>query len=337
MKREAIIFLFAGIGTIALLLLNLFSGAVSIPVSSVLRILSGGDVANASWRFIILESRLPQSLTALFAGGALSVCGLLMQAVFRNPLADPSILGVSSGSGLGVALVLLLFGGGIGVGSISMGGFVAVLVAAFIGAIAVTAIMLVLSRMIRSNAMLLIMGVMTGYLSSSAIMLLNYFSSADGIRSYMLWGMGNFASVSLERLPLFVVVTSSCMVVSVLLVKPLNILLLGSQYARNLGVDTRRLRNGVLPLTGLITAVTTAFCGPIAFIGLAVPHIARLLLRTDDYRQLLPATMLAGMIVALLCNFACTLPSDGGVLPVNTLTPIVGVPVILYIMLRKHL
>ena len=337
MKREAIIFLFAGIGTIALLLLNLFSGAVSIPVSSVLRILSGGDVANASWRFIILESRLPQSLTALFAGGALSVCGLLMQAVFRNPLADPSILGVSSGSGLGVALVLLLFGGGIGVGSISMGGFVAVLVAAFIGAIAVTAIMLVLSRMIRSNAMLLIMGVMTGYLSSSAIMLLNYFSSADGIRSYMLWGMGNFASVSLERLPLFVVVTSSCMVVSVLLVKPLNILLLGSQYARNLGVDTRRLRNGVLLLTGLITAVTTAFCGPIAFIGLAVPHIARLSLRTDDYRQLLPATMLAGMIVALLCNFACTLPSDGGVLPVNTLTPIVGVPVILYIMLRKHL
>lgn len=337
MKREAIIFLFAGIGTIALLLLNLFSGAVSIPVSSVLRILSGGDVANASWRFIILESRLPQSLTALFAGGALSVCGLLMQAVFRNPLADPSILGVSSGSGLGVALVLLLFGGGIGVGSISMGGFVAVLVAAFIGAIAVTAIMLVLSRMIRSNAMLLIMGVMTGYLSSSAIMLLNYFSSADGIRSYMLWGMGNFASVSLERLPLFVVVTSSCMVVSVLLVKPLNILLLGSQYARNLGVDTRRLRNGVLLLTGLITAVTTAFCGPIAFIGLAVPHIARLLLRTDDYRQLLPATMLAGMIVALLCNFACTLPSGGGVLPVNTLTPIVGVPVILYIMLRKHL
>lgn len=337
MKREAIIFLFAGIGTIALLLLNLFSGAVSIPVSSVLRILSGGDVANASWRFIILESRLPQSLTALFAGGALSVCGLLMQAVFRNPLADPSILGVSSGSGLGVALVLLLFGGGIGVGSISMGGFVAVLVAAFIGAIAVTAIMLVLSRMIRSNAMLLIMGVMTGYLSSSAIMLLNYFSSADGIRSYMLWGMGNFASVSLERLPLFVVVTSSCMVVSVLLVKPLNILLLGSQYARNLGVDTRRLRNGVLLLTGLITAVTTAFCGPIAFIGLAVPHIARLLLRADDYRQLLPATMLAGMIVALLCNFACTLPSDGGVLPVNTLTPIVGVPVILYIMLRKHL
>lgn len=337
MKREAIIFLFAGIGTIALLLLNLFSGAVSIPVSSVLRILSGGDVANASWRFIILESRLPQSLTALFAGGALSVCGLLMQAVFRNPLADPSILGVSSGSGLGVALVLLLFGGGIGVGSISLGGFVAVLVAAFIGAIAVTAIMLVLSRMIRSNAMLLIMGVMTGYLSSSAIMLLNYFSSADGIRSYMLWGMGNFASVSLERLPLFVVVTSSCMVVSVLLVKPLNILVLGSQYARNLGVDIRRLRNGVLLLTGLITAVTTAFCGPIAFIGLAVPHIARLLLRTDDYRQLLPATMLAGMIVALLCNFACTLPSDGGVLPVNTLTPIVGVPVILYIMLRKHL
>lgn len=337
MKREAIIFLFAGIGTIALLLLNLFNGAVNIPVSSVLRILCGGDVANASWRFIVLESRLPQSLTALFAGGTLSVCGLLMQAVFRNPLADPSILGVSSGAGLGVAIVMLLLGGGIGVGSIGVGGFVAVLAAAFIGAVAVTILMLALSRMIRSNAMLLIVGVMTGYLSSSAIMLLNYFASADGIRSYMLWGMGNFASVSLERLPLFIVVTTACMVASVLLVKPLNILVLGSLYARNLGVDTRRLRNGVLLLTGLMTAVTTAFCGPIAFVGLAVPHIARLILRTDDYRQLIPAVMLTGMIVALLCNFACTLPSDGGVLPVNTLTPIVGVPVILYIMLRKHL
>lgn len=336
MKREALIFLSTGIVAVALLLLNIFTGAVDIPVSSVWRILFGGDSSNASWRFIVLESRLPQAFTALFAGGSLAVSGLLMQAMFRNPLADPSILGISSGAGLGVALVMLFFGGGIAVGGLSVGGFMAVLVAAFLGAIGVTVLMLFLSRMVHGNAMLLIVGVLTGYLSSSAIMLLNYFASADGIRSYMLWGMGNFASVSADRLPLFAVVCTVCIALSLLLVKPLNILVIGQQYAQNLGVDTRRLRNMILLLTGVLTSVTTAFCGPIAFIGLAVPHIARLMLRTDDYRRLLPATLLTGIVVALLCNFACTLTSDGSVLPVNALTPIVGTPVILYVMLRKH-
>lgn len=337
MKREALIFILTGIGVIALLLLSLFVGAVDIPVSSVMKILGGGGETNASWRFIILESRLPQALTAMFAGGSLAVCGLLMQAVFRNPLADPSILGVSSGAGLGVALVMLLLGGGIAVGGLGIGGFVAVLAAAFVGAVAVTVLMLFLSGIIRSNAMLLIVGVMTGYLSSSAIMLLNYFASADGIRSYMLWGMGNFGSVSAERLPVFIGVSVVCMGASALLVKPLNILVLGSQYARNLGVDTRRLRSCILLLTGLLTALTTAFCGPVAFVGLAVPHIARMSLHTADYRRLLPATILVGMLVALLCNLACVLPADGGILPVNALTPIVGAPVILYVMLKKHL
>lgn len=336
-KRESVIFALAVLGVVVLALLNLFVGAVDIPVGSVLSILGGDDVANASWRFIILESRLPQTITALLSGGALAVCGLLMQAVFRNPLADPSILGVSSGAGLGVALVMLLFGGGVAVEGIGVGGFVAVLVAAFAGALAVTMLMLFVSTMVRSSAMLLIVGVMVGYLSSSAIMLLNYFASADGVRSYMLWGMGNFASVSVGRLPVYAGISIVCVGASLLLVKPLNIFLLGPQYAQNLGVDVRRLRNTILLLTGLLTAVTTSFCGPIAFIGLAVPHIARLLLRTDDYSRLLPATVVIGSLVALLCNLACTLPSGGGVLPINALTPIVGAPVILYIMLRKHL
>lgn len=326
-----------GIGAVVLLLLNLFSGAVDIPVSSVARILCGGDNdVNASWQFIVLESRLPQAFTALLAGSSLAVCGLLMQAIFRNPLADPSILGISGGAGLGVALVMLFFGGGIAVGGLSVGGFVAVLLAAFVGAVVVTLLMLFLSEVIHSNAMLLIVGVMTGYLASSAIMLLNFFASADGVRSYMLWGMGNFASVSSERLPLFAAVSVACLVASALIVKPLNVLVLGSQYARNLGVNTRLLRNLILLLTGLLTALTTAFCGPIAFVGLAVPHISRLLLRTDDYRLLLPATMLTGAVVALACNLACAMPSDGGVLPVNAITPVIGAPVILYIMLRKH-
>lgn len=336
MRREALIFLLTGIGAVALLLLSLFRGAVDIPVGSVLAILGGGDAANASWRFIVLESRLPQAFTALLAGASLAVCGLLMQAVFRNPLADPSILGISSGAGLGVAFVMLFFGGGIAVGTLSLGGFAAVLAGAFVGALVVAVAMLLLSSVMRSNAMLLIVGVMIGYMASSVIMLLNYFSTADGIRSYMMWGMGNFASVSAERLPLFAIVSVSCILLASLLVKPLNVLVLGLQYASNLGINTRRVRNVIILLAGLLTATTTAFCGPVAFIGLAVPHMARLMLRTDDYRLLLPMTLLLGIDIALLCNIACTLPSSGGVLPINALTPIVGVPVILYIMLRKH-
>ena len=337
MKREALIFSLTGIGAVALFLLSLFIGAVDIPVSTVLEILCGSDDANASWRFIVIESRLPQALTAVLAGGSLAVCGLLMQALFRNPLADPSILGVSSGAGLGVALVMLFFGGGIAVGGLSVIGFVAILFAAFAGALVVTLLMLLVSQIVRGNSTLLIVGIMVGYLSASATMLLNYFSSADGVRSYMLWGMGNFSSVSPDRLVLFASVALCCVAVSVLLVKPLNVLVLGRQYAENIGVNTRLLRNVILLVTGMLTAVTTAFCGPIAFIGLAVPHVSRLLLHTDDYRLLLPLTIAVGAFVALLCNVASAFAPDGGVLPVNALTPLVGVPVILYIMLRKQI
>lgn len=331
-----LIFLLAGIGAVALFLLSLFCGAVDIPAATVLEILGGGDAANASLRFIVIESRLPQAVTALLAGASLSVCGLMMQAVFRNPLADPSILGISSGAGLGVALVMLFLGGGIAVGSLTLGGFVAVVLAAFVGAFCVALLMFAVSEMVRSNAMLLIVGVVVGYLSSSAIMLLNYFASADGIRSYMLWGMGNFSSVSSDRLPLYSAVSLLCIAASALLVKPLNILVLGQQYAENLGVNTHRLRNCILLLAGLLTALTTAFCGPIAFVGLAVPHMSRMLLRSDDFRLLLPATLLIGGAVALLCNVASTLPASGEVLPVNALTPVVGAPVVLYIMLRRR-
>ena len=335
MKRLILIFLLASIGTVALFLLNVFYGAVDIPVSSVWNILCGNGDADASWRFIVLESRLPQAVTALLCGGALSVCGLMLQAVFRNPLADPSILGISSGAGLGVALVMLLLGGNIAVGNVALGGFVAVLSAAFVGALLVTAVMFFLSSLMRSNAMLLVAGVMVGYLTSSAVMLLNFFASEDGAHSFMVWGMGNFSSVSLGSMPFFGTVCVVCLLVSVLLVKPLNILVLGVQYAANLGVNTRRLRNTVLVTTGMLTAVTTAFCGPVSFLGLAVPHVARMLTHTDDYRLLLPATVIVGAMVALMCNVVCNSPANGMVLPVNVITPIVGAPVIIYVMLRR--
>ena len=289
-----------------------------------LGILKGDIASNVSWQYIVMSYRFPQALTALLTGSVLSVCGLMLQAIFRNPLADASILGISSGAGLGVACVMLLFGGGLYIGGLSFGGFAAVFAAALSGALAVTFIMLFLSSVIRNNALLLVAGVMLGYVTSSVVMLLNFFASADGIRAYVQWGMGNFSGVSMI-----------CIVVSSLLVKPLNLMLIGSRYAENLGVNIKRLRTTILLLTGIMTALSTSFCGPIAFIGLAVPHLARLLLRTDDFRLIMPTTILIGALVALLCNFVCVLPSNGGILPLNAVTPFLGVPIILYVISRK--
>ena len=300
-----------------------------------LGILKGDIASNVSWQYIVMSYRFPQALTALLTGSVLSVCGLMLQAIFRNPLADASILGISSGAGLGVACVMLLFGGGLYIGGLSFGGFAAVFAAALSGALAVTFIMLFLSSVIRNNALLLVAGVMLGYVTSSVVMLLNFFASADGIRAYVQWGMGNFSGVSEAMLPLYAAVSMICIVVSSLLVKPLNLMLIGSRYAENLGVNIKRLRTTILLLTGIMTALSTSFCGPIAFIGLAVPHLARLLLRTDNFRLIMPTTILIGALVALLCNFVCVLPSNGGILPLNALTPFLGVPIILYVISRK--
>lgn len=336
MTYKTVTFIALGSAILVMFVLNLLWGAVHIPVRTVMQIIAGDDTVNATWRFIVLQFRLPLALTALLAGGALAVCGLLMQAVFKNPLADPSILGVSSGAGLGVAVVMLFFGGGLVVDGLSVAGFMAAILAALMGAIAVTLLMLVISNIVGNSSLLLIAGVMVGYLTSSLIMLLNFSATDDGLRSYMYWGMGNFSSVSLKLQPMFSLVIAASMAISLLLIKSLNLNILGDKYAQNLGVNTRRLRTSVLLLTGIMTAVVTAFCGPIAFIGLAAPHISRLLFRTDDYRVLLPATVFVGSNVALLCSLLCTLPSNGTLIPVNAVTPFVGVPVILYIMLRKN-
>lgn len=282
-----------------------------------------------------MDYRLPQALTALLTGSVLSVCGLMLQTIFRNPLADASILGISSGAGLGVACVMLLFGGGLYIGNLSFGGFAAVFTAALLGALGVTLVMLFLSSVIRNNALLLIAGVMLGYITSSVVMLLNFFATADGVRAYVQWGMGNFSGVSEAMLPLYAMVSVVSIVASFLLVKPLNLMLIGSRYAENLGVNIKRLRTTILLLTGIMTALSTSFCGPIAFIGLAVPHLARLLLCTDDFRLIMPTTILLGSLVALFCNFVCVLPSNGGILPLNAVTPFLGVPIILYVISRK--
>lgn len=318
---------------VLLFALCLVTGSIRIPVADVLRILCGDDEGiKASWRYIVLESRLPQAITALLCGGALAVSGLMLQTAFRNALADPSIFGISSGAGLGVALVMLLLGGSIGAGSVSLSGYVAIILAAFVGAMAVMAIIFFFSTVVRSNVMLLIIGIMIGYVSSSAISLLQFFATDEGVKSYMVWGMGTFGGVSMGHMPIFATFTLLGVIASLLLIKPLNALLLGDRYAENLGVSVYKVRNMLLVVTGLLTAITTAFCGPISFIGLAVPHMARLLLHTDNHRVLMPATILCGSVVALLCNIVCFLPGESGVIPLGAVTPLMGAPVIIYVI-----
>lgn len=336
-----------GATAIALFALNLVVGSVKIPAIGVISVLfprlsamlfpsSGLVVAeHPSWQFIIMEARLPQALTAMLSGASLAVSGLMLQTAFRNPLAGPSIFGINSGAGLGVALVMLLLGGSVMTNAFTVSGFVAILLAAFTGAMLVTGIIFVCSSMVRNNIMLLIIGIMIGYLSSSAISLLNFFATEEGVKSYMVWGLGNFGGVSMAHMPVFASVTLVGLILSIALIKPLNALLLGEQYAENLGINTHRVRNILLLVTGLLTAITTAFCGPVAFIGLAVPHIARLLLTTDNHRQLLPATILTGAVVALLCNLFCYLPGETGVIPLNAVTPLLGAPVIIYVIIKN--
>lgn len=315
---------------------NLLVGAVNIPASEVFSILTGHTGSHASWQYIVMESRLPQAITATLCGGALAVSGLMLQTAFRNPLAGPSVFGINSGASLGVALVMLLLGGNITAGNVSLSGFMAILASAFAGAMAVMGLILFFANIVRSNVMLLIIGIMIGYIASSAIALLNFFATEEGVQSYMVWGLGNFGGVSMSQMPWFAGVTVAGLIGSLLLVKPLNALLLGERYAENLGVNITLVRNALLFTTGLLTAVTTAFCGPVAFIGLAVPHIARMITGTDNHRHLMPATIFCGSIVALTCNIICVLPGNIGIIPLNAVTPIMGAPVIIYVIMHSR-
>ena len=318
---------------VVLFVLNLMAGAVRIPLADVVSILMGDDEVRESWRYIIWESRLPQSVTAVLCGGALAVSGLMLQTAFRNPLAGPSVFGITSGAALGVAVVMLLLGGSVSIGMLDLSGFLAVWVSAFAGAMAVTGIIFLFSSLVRNGVMLLIVGLMIGYLSASAVSLLNFFATEQGVKSYIMWGMGDFGSVSMGQLPVFVAVIMAGLLASLAMIKPLNALLLGEEYAENLGVNTIRVRNQLLIITGVLTATTTAFCGPIAFIGLAVPHVTRLVLATENHRLLLPATVLVGAVTALLCNLICSLPADGAI-PLNAVTPLIGAPIIIYVIVK---
>lgn len=328
------IFLWLAILTSVLFLANIFFGSVHIPAEHVIDVLTGRGEPGIA-KFIILGNRMPMAITAMFGGAALAVTGLMLQTAFRNPLAGPSILGISSGASLGVALVMLAMDGVVAIGESEIGGYAAVIAAAIAGSLLITGILTLISLRVKNTLMLLIVGILTGYLTSSIVTLLSSLAESERIHGYVMWGMGSFSQVSTDQLPWMSIFIIICLGASLLLAKPLNILLLGDNYARNLGVRVDKVKTLLLIVTGVMTAVVTAYCGPVAFIGLAMPHVARMLTRTDNHWVLMPATMLSGSAVALGCNILSVLPSHT-VIPLNALTPLVGVPVILYVILSAN-
>ena len=336
MKASKFIILFISI--VVLVVINLLLGTVRIPVGEVCSILMGAGSESEIWTNIVISSRLPQVLTAIVAGAGLAVSGLQMQTVFRNPLAGPSVLGISNGSALGVAFVVLLSGkiGGVALSRLGYLGDAAMSVAAIVGALAVMLLIVWISQKVKGNVTLLIIGVMIGYLANAIIGVLKFLSPEEDVKSFVVWGLGSFSRVSGDEMVLFVVLMCILLPISFLLVKPMNMLLLGERYAANLGLDVQRSRMLIIVCSGVLVAIVTAYCGPIMFIGLAVPHLARALFRTSDHRVLLPATALYGAALALVCNFIARMPGFEGALPVNSVTALVGAPVIASVLFRRR-
>lgn len=318
--------------------LNLVLGSVSIPLRAVWNILWGTGNESVIWQNIIWKSRVPQALTALVAGAGLSVSGLQMQTVFRNPLAGPSVLGISSGASMGVAFVVLLSGslGGVALSKLGFMGEIALTIAAIAGSLSIMALIVFVSQKVRGNVTLLIIGVMIGYIANAVIGVLKFFSVEEDIRAYVIWGLGSFARVSGDQMTLFICIMVVLLPLSFLLVKTLNLLLLGDAYARNLGLNIKRARLLVITCSGVLVAIVTAYCGPIIFLGLAVPHLCRGMFRTSDHRILMPASLLAGASLALVCNLIARMPGFEGALPVNSVTALVGAPVVMSVLFNKR-
>ncbi len=338
MRKNLTLTLFLVLAIVFMFILNLLLGTVRIPVADICRILFGDGGENEIWRNIVLSSRVPQALTALVAGAGLAVSGLQMQTVFHNPLAGPSVLGISNGASLGVAFVVLLSGslGGVALSRLGYLGDVAMSVAAIIGSLAILGLIAYISQKVKGNVTLLIIGVMIGYLANAIIGVLKFFSAEEDIKAYVVWGLGSFARVSGDQMLLFVMLMVILLPLSMLLVKTMNLLLLGEAYARNLGLNVQRSRLLVILSSGVLVAIVTAYCGPIMFIGLAVPHLARAIYRTSDHRVLMPGTMLVGGALALVCNLLARLPGFEGALPVNSVTALVGAPVIASVLFRRR-
>ena len=321
---------------IVLFLLNLFVGSVMVPFEDIFKVLLE-DNADKTLSVIIFNYRLPQALTALLAGAALAVAGLLMQTLFRNPLADPSMLGISSGASLGVGIVILLTGAisGAAVSSFGWWSTIGVSLAAFIGAVLVLFVMLAFSSRMKNMTTLIIIGLMIAYLAGSITDIMKFFSLKEDIHAFVIWGMGSFSGVGVSKMPIFAISIIIGLIATFFMSKNLNILLLGEMYAENLGLNIRKNSVIMILVSGYLTAIVTAYCGPIAFVGLAMPHIARFLFKSSDHRLLIPATMLIGMDMALFCNLIARMPGFDGNLPINAVTAFIGAPVVISVIMKS--
>jgi len=317
-------------------LLALNTGSVSIPLLQVLKILWGGTAAESSWQFIVLDFRLPKVITALLAGAGLSVSGLQMQTLFRNPLAGPFVLGISSGASLGVALLVM---GGTLLGGQAVYQWVPVgwgiTVAAFAGALLVLLLVLATAVRVKDLVSLLIIGLMAGSLTSALVGIMQYFSPAQQIQQYLIWTFGSLASLSWAQMAWFGPVVVLALLGSLLLAKPLDLLLLGPTYAASMGLHLRRARLLIIVCTALLAGTVTGFCGPIAFIGLAVPHIVRLLFRQNVHRFMVPMTAYAGATLLVWFDLLTQLPGGGQILPINAVTALFGAPMVIFLVLKQ--
>ena len=324
-----------GILLIVLFAVNISLGSVSIPLKDIFSSIFGGQASKESWETIIINFRLPKALTAILVGSGLSICGLLMQTLFRNPLAGPFVLGISSGASLGVALLILgasLFGGVFV--SLSYSSW-ALATAAFIGSALVLFAVLVAAKTVRNTMSILIIGLMFGSLTAAVISVLAYFSEAAQIQQYLFWSFGSLGNLSWNEIAVFASIYCIGMAAVFFIIKPLNSYLLGEQYAKSLGMNVKRVRLSILLITSLLTGVITAFSGPIAFIGLAVPHISKMIFNSSNHKILIPASAILGGIILLICDVIAQLPTSEFTLPINAITSLFGAPVVIWLLVRK--
>ena len=328
-------FIILSVLLVVLFFVNISLGSVSIPFDEIFITLIGGKSTKASWEIIILNFRLPKAITAILVGSGLSICGLLMQTLFRNPLAGPFVLGISSGASLGVAILILgssVFGGFLLSASISN---ISLPIAASLGAFLVLSAVIIAANKVRNTMSILIIGLMFGSLTSAVISVLAYFSEAEQIQQYLFWSFGSLGNLSWNEIIVFILIYSIGILGTLSVIKPLNSFLLGENYAKSLGINIKKNRNIILLITSLLTGVITAFSGPIAFVGLAVPHIARLFFTTSNHKILIPAVAILGGIILLICDGIAQLPTSEYTLPINAITSLFGAPVVIWLLVRK--
>ena len=325
-------------GVIVLFLLNLALGSVDIPLDQIIMILVGGESSSEAWQKIVINIRIPRAVTAILAGSALSVGGLLMQTLFRNPLAGPSVLGITAGASLGVAVVMLAAGTITSIFAIqqlsTLGSWV-IVGAASIGSAAVLLLILLISMKVRDNVTLLIIGLMIGNITIALVSIWQYFSQPEQIRDYLIWTFGSLSGVPLSQLWILGLVVLLGGVLAFALSKPLNGLLLGENYARSMGLSVSSTRIWIIVSTSLLAGGITAFCGPIGFVGVAVPHLARSLLGTNEHRVLIPATLLLGAILLLACDIVAQVPGSSTTLPISAVTSMIGSPVVIWVIIQR--